>query len=162
MTSLLLFVVAVAAAVFVGTRFAPDTWYRRLRKPGWNPPDWVFAPVWTTLYVCITIAGWIAWRDGGDHWSVPLYFWVAQLLMNALWTWMLFRRHLIGGALAVSSLLLVAIGGFIVTAFESSPAASMLFAPYAIWVAFATTLNAAILRLKRDRRRRRPGKVDLR
>jgi tryptophan-rich sensory protein len=158
--SLVLFVLVVAASVLVASRFRPDTWYRRLRKPAWNPPNWVFAPVWTVLYVCIAVAGWLAWRDGANQWSLPLYFWIAQLVCNVAWSWLFFGLHNIGGALAVSGMLLVAIVGFIVTALYTGPWAAALFVPYALWVAFATLLNAAVWRIRRSDRRVRTLRVN--
>ena len=148
MISLPVFLVLVALAAFAGSRFAPDAAYRQMRKPRWNPPDAVFAPVWTILYIGIAVAGWLVWR-AADGWSDAMTLWVAQLAFNAAWSWLFFGRHQLLAALVDSTLMLVAICGFIVVAAGLSPLAAWLFAPYAAWVAFATALNATLWRMNR-------------
>ena len=73
------FLVACSGAVF-----RPDDWYERLAKPSWNPPNWVFAPAWTVLYILIAIAGWLVWREAG--FGLPLLVYAVQLLLNAGWS----------------------------------------------------------------------------
>lgn len=118
--------------------------YRRLRKPRWNPPDAVFGPVWSILYIAIAYAGYLAWHENGSAWSPALAFWIAQLAFNALWSWLFFGRHQRGAALIDSVAMLVAILGFIATVAPISSLAAWLFLPYAIWVGFATVLNGVI------------------
>ena len=142
-----IFAAVVGAAAYVGSRFPPDAWYRRLRKPDWNPPSWVFAPVWSLLYVAMAFAGWLVWEDANRVWTTALTFWVLQLLLNMAWPWMFFGRHWIALAAADSAALLAAIGGFMFEAMPINEWAVMLFAPYALWVAFATALNVTIVRL---------------
>lgn len=141
-----LFVLAVAAAAIFGAQFMPGDWYRALAKPAWTPPNWLFAPVWTALYVMIAVAGWLAWRASA---SSALVFWSAQLALNALWSYLFFGQKLLGAALADILVLLATILGFIVSAWPRSRTAALLFVPYLAWVSFATALNAAIFILNR-------------
>lgn len=144
--ALYLFVGGVlVAGLAIGSLTAPDGWYAALAKPWFNPPNWVFAPAWTVLYVLIGIAGWRIWRlpeRGGT-----MHAWIAQLVLNFSWTPVFFRLHQIGAALAVVLLLLAAILLFIALAWRRDRIAALLFLPYAAWVAFASTLNAAIWQL---------------
>src|SRR5690606_36058392 len=117
----------------------------QLSKPAFNPPAWVFAPVWTVLYAMIGVAGWRVWRR--DRRGGPMMLWWAQLALNFLWSPVFFAAHRIGLALAVIVMLLAVILGFIATAWRQDRIAAWLFVPYAAWVAFATALNAAILAL---------------
>ncbi len=137
---LAIFFVLVAAAAFTGSRFMPDVWYRSLSKPPWNPPDWVFAPVWTVLYVLIALAGFLVWKSAGRV-NAALVLWVAQMIFNALWTWLFFGRCDPALALADIAMLLVCIVAFMVVARATSPTASWFFAPYAAWVIYASSLN---------------------
>jgi tryptophan-rich sensory protein len=127
----------------IGYLTSPDAWYAALRKPDFNPPAWVFAPVWTVLYVLIAIAGWRIWRAGAGW--LPMALWWAQLVLNFLWTPVFFGAHAIGLALAIILLLLAAILAFVAVAWRRDRPAALMFVPYALWVAFASLLNAAIL-----------------
>jgi benzodiazapine receptor len=138
------FFVAVALTAFVASRFRPGAWYESLTKPAWTPPNWIFAPVWTLLYVGIAVAGWLVWRGSGRRFSAALGVWAAQLAANGLWSWIFFGLHRPGAALVDILVLLALILGFIAAARPASPAAGWLFAPYAVWVAYASALNAAI------------------
>ena len=129
----------------IGSLTVPGGWYAQLAKPSFNPPGWLFAPVWTTLYILIAIAGWRIWQRDRNSW--PMRLWWAQLVLNFLWTPIFFRAHLIGLALADIALLLAVILGFIVTAWRIDKTAALLFVPYAAWVAFAAILTASILAL---------------
>ena len=78
-------------AAAIGARFLPDAWYQNLNKPPWNPPNWLFAPVWTLLYLLMAAAAWLVWRrDGLGGALVPLSLYVLQLILNAGWTWLFF------------------------------------------------------------------------
>jgi tryptophan-rich sensory protein len=147
--SLFVFGIVVAIAAVVGAQFRPDAWYRRLRKPSWNPPDWVFGPAWSVLYVAIAVAGWLAWDAGGKVWTALMTLWAAQLLLNGVWSWLWFGRHQQVAALLDSCALLLVVVAFIAAAYPVSTVASLLFVPYALWVAFATALNATIWRMNR-------------
>jgi translocator protein len=147
MVSLIVFGIVVFAIAYGGSRFKPDAWHAALAKPAWNPPDWVFAPVWTVLYVAIAVAGWLVWRTAGNEWSPALTFWSLQLASNGAWTWLFFGRHRIDLALIDIGVTLIFIVGFMMVASSLSPVASVLFLPYAAWTLFAGALNAAIWRL---------------
>lgn len=140
----LLFALLTAAAGFVGSRFRPDAWFAGLAKPGFNPPDAAFAPVWTVLYVCIAVAGWLAWRRTRSWRSPALAVWAVQLLLNAAWSALFFGLHAPGLALLDVTLLLASILAFLVLTWRTARAAAVLFLPYALWVGFATVLNASI------------------
>ena len=138
--ALVVFFVLVAAAATFGSRFEPGEWYERLIKAPWTPPNWVFAPVWTLLYISIAVAGWLVWR-ASKGFSTALALWSCQLLLNAAWSWLFFGRHLMGLALLDISLLALVIGAFMATSAATSRAASWLFAPYAAWILYALSLN---------------------
>ena len=144
MFSLAIFIAAVALAAATGAQFAPGTWYEALIKPAWTPPNWLFGPVWTVLYIAIAAAGWLVWRGARGRFSSAMVLWTAQLLFNAAWSWLFFGLHRPGLALIDIVLMLGAILCFIVAARPVSRLASWLFAPYAVWVVFATALNAYV------------------
>jgi len=146
MPSALIAAVLVFATAFTGSRYRPGDWYAGLAKPSWTPPGWVFAPVWTLLYIAIAVAGWLAWR-ASRRIDPALCFWLAQLVFNAGWSWLFFGRHRPGAAVIDIVLLLACIVGFIVAVRPVSAAAAILFVPYGAWVAFASLLNVAIWRL---------------
>ena len=135
----------VGGGLAIGWLTAPGDWYARLEKPAFNPPGWLFPPVWTVLYVLVAVAGWRLWRLDRGGWSMKL--WWAQLILNFLWSPVFFGAHRIGLALIVILLLLPAILAFIAVAWRQDRAAALLFLPYAAWVAFALALNASILML---------------
>jgi tryptophan-rich sensory protein len=144
--SLILFLVLVAGGgIAIGYLTAPGEWYAQLAKPAFNPPGWIFGPVWTGLYVLIAIAGWRVWQRDGGGW--PMKLWWMQIVLNFSWSPVFFSAHRIGLALIVILLLLGAILAFIATAWRQDRVAAWLFAPYAAWVAFASILNASILML---------------
>lgn len=141
--SLIVFASLVTVTAGFSAQFQPGAWYEQLTKPAWNPPDWVFAPVWTALYIGIAAAGWLTWRRT-QRLEPALLVWMLQLAVNGLWSWLFFGLHEPGVALLDIVLLFGLIVGFIVLARRHSVAASWLFVPYALWVAFAASLNAAI------------------
>ncbi|GHA35149.1 tryptophan-rich sensory protein [Devosia pacifica] len=139
----LLFAVGVIlVGGLIGSQVQPGEWYRSLEKPPFNPPDWVFGPVWTILYAMIGVAGARIFLVNPR--SVPMAFWVAQMVLNWAWTPLWFGENLIWQAFAVVCLLLIAIVGFIFTAWRQDRIAAWLFVPYLCWVAFAATLNLSI------------------
>lgn len=145
LASLLVFVVLTMAAASFGAMFMPGEWYASLAKPSWTPPGWLFGPVWTVLYIMIAVAGWLVWRAQGL--GALTAAWLVQLLLNAIWSYLMFGRNRIDLALADIVLLLGTIALFTAAAWRVSRPAALLFVPYVAWVAFATGLNAAIWRL---------------
>ncbi len=121
-------------------------WYPTLVKPSFNPPNWLFAPVWTTLYVVMAVAAWRVWRVAGLK-SLPLILFFAQLALNFAWSFLFFRFHLIGVALADIGLLLLLILATAIAFWQRDRLAGLLFLPYIAWVGFASALNLAIWQL---------------
>jgi len=145
---------AVAAAGGAVTATSVGTWYAGLAKPAFNPPNWLFAPVWTALYLMMAFAGWRVWRrrgatgvGGALDVRLALGAWALQLALNLVWSFLFFGARLIGAALAESMLLLAAILATAVLFWRIDRVAGALFVPYAAWVAFATVLTAALWRL---------------
>lgn len=139
---------AVSALGGVATASSVGTWYQTLAKPSFNPPDWLFAPVWTTLYFMMAVAGWRVWRRGGlrETW-LALSLFGLQLLLNLTWSILFFGMRSIGAALIEIVVLLLAIIATMVVFWRRDRVAGALFIPYAGWVSFATLLNAALWRL---------------
>jgi tryptophan-rich sensory protein len=116
--------------------------YAALDRPGWAPPSWLFGPVWTTLYVLIAVAGWLAWKRTG--WTPALTVYAAQLVLNAAWTPLFFAAGQYGLALTEIVVLWALIAATVVLFWRVSRLAAALLVPYLAWVSFATALNAAI------------------
>ncbi len=144
--SLIVFIALVAAAAASGGA-GPDAWYRDLAKPSWNPPNWVFGPVWTLLYICIAVAGWMVWKRSGGRITPVLVVWGVQLLLNGMWSIIFFRLHSPGGAFIDIVALWITIGVLVVMTFPVSRVAGALLVPYWMWVSFAGALNFAIWRM---------------
>lgn len=124
------------------------TWYPTLQKPVFNPPDWVFAPVWTLLYFMIALAGWRVWRSAGMAGArAGMAAYAAQLALNLAWSFLFFGSRMIGIAFAEILLLLAVIGVNAVLFWRIDRLAGWLLVPYAAWVAFACVLNFALWRL---------------
>jgi len=121
-------------------------WYSELEKPPFNPPDWVFGPAWTTLYILMAVAAFLVWRRGLSMRHVPpaMSLYLAQLLLNATWTPVFFGLHRTGWALAVIALLWGTIAATIVAFRKVSGLAAGLMLPYIGWVSFAAVLNGWI------------------
>lgn len=134
--------ICVGGGTLIGLTSTPDGWYEGLAKPSFNPPNWIFGPVWTTLYVLIGIAGWRTFRREGA--SSARAVWVVQLLLNFAWSPVFFTLHAIGLALAVILAILGCIFLFIALTWRDDRTSALLFLPYAAWVAFASLLNGAI------------------
>jgi tryptophan-rich sensory protein len=146
--TLFVFVALVALAASFGALFPPGEWYESLRKPPLNPPNWVFGPVWTLLYLGIAAAAWRVWR-AQPGFSAALGLWIGQLLLNALWSLLFFGLQRPALALVDIVLLLVLVVATTVFFFVIDAIAGALFVPYLAWVAFATYLNAALWYLNR-------------
>lgn len=128
----------------------PGAWYAALAKPAWNPPSWLFGPVWTLLYLLMAVAAWMVWRSGGFRLRArPLGLFLAQLAANAVWTPLFFGLHSLAWAL-VDILLLWMLLALTVRQFARvSRLAAGLLAPYLGWVTFAAILNFTIWQLNR-------------
>jgi uncharacterized protein YbjT (DUF2867 family)/tryptophan-rich sensory protein len=136
---------AVGAAL---TAVPVRDWYQTLRKPTWTPPDWVFGPVWTMLYLMMALAAWLVWRRTG--WSTgrnALGLFAVQLALNAVWSPLFFSLHSPGIAFVDIILLWAAIAATLWSFGRESALAASLLVPYLMWVSYATALNCAIWRM---------------
>lgn len=125
-----------------------DGWYRTVAKPPWNPPNSVFGPVWTTLFVMMAVAAWLVWRPAGFIAAkVPLLLFTVQLALNVAWSWIFFGLHQPGWAFVEIVTLWAAIAVTMREFFLRSRLAGWLLVPYLAWVSFAAVLNFAIWRL---------------
>lgn len=138
---------AVAGLSGAATSGAVRDWFPSIAKPAWNPPDWVFGPVWTILYAMMAVAAWLVWRKAG--WSGALAWFAAQLALNAIWSPLFFGLHRIDLALVDIVLLWAAIAGTTVAFWKVTAVAGWLFVPYLTWVSFASVLNFTLWRLNR-------------
>jgi translocator protein len=145
----LLAVALVAGVGGLATDTGAGSWYATLEQPAWNPPDWLFGPVWTLLYVLMAVAAWLVARRGLDQRPVivAVGVYAVQLVLNLSWTLVFFGLEAPAAALAVIVALIAAI---VVTIRLFQPlhaVAAFLLVPYLVWVLYATALNAAIVAL---------------
>ncbi len=140
------FVVATTAAVF-----RPDAWYEALRKPSWNPPNWLFPPAWTVLYIMIAVSGWLVWRElGCAGAALPLAVFVVQLVLNGLWSPIFFGMKRLDLAFYELTILWVSIVACILLFAPISATAAWLLVPYLAWVSFAGLLNYTVWKLNAE------------
>ena len=147
-------VVICELAGIIGSLFtAPSIpgWYAGLTKPSFNPPNWVFAPVWTALYALMGIAAWLIFEKGlkGPNVKRALSIFVAQLIVNVMWSIMFFGAHHILGAFVLIVALWILIAATIQLFWRISKPAAALLVPYLAWVSFAAALNASLYVLNR-------------
>ncbi len=133
----------VGGESWIGVSTLPGEWYAGLSKPSFNPPNWIFGPVWSLLYFAIAVAGWRTWQR--DRTGPGMKIWSVQMLANFAWSPVFFAAHRIDLALGVILFLLVSIAAFILISWRQDQVSALLFAPYAAWVGFASALNGAIL-----------------
>jgi benzodiazapine receptor len=140
---------AFAAAAIGGFASASaGEFYGELVRPSWAPPGWLFAPVWSVLYVLMGISAWLVWRVRGFSGATSaLFVFVVQLLVNALWTWLFFVWRQGGLAFAEILLLWILIVVTIVLFSRVSKLAAVLLLPYLAWVSFASALTLTTWRL---------------
>ena len=134
----------------IGGFFLPGEWYASIKKPAWNPPNWIFGPVWKALYLMMACAAWLVWRRGG--WAAQrrvLGIFLVQLALNAAWTPLFFGLHWPGLAFAEIVLLWLTILATMFSFHAANRRAAWLLAPYLAWVTFATGLNFELWRLNR-------------
>jgi tryptophan-rich sensory protein len=157
----------VAAAIGSSvTQKSVDSWYQTLHKPRWNPPGWVFGPVWSVLYLLMGIASWLVWRSGQDNkaksdvklWrkqkktiKQALILYVSHLGFNVLWSVIFFGLRRIQWALAELLLLWGLIGATLIRFYRIRHVAGWLLVPYLLWATFAALLNARLWQLNRRR-----------
>ena len=161
----------------VATVSSVNSWYRTLKKPTWNPPSWLFGPVWTILYLLMGFASWLIWREGsqkaagataaadqpvedaaGPELAIPkdpdtrqaLAFYGGQLALNTVWSLIFFGLRSLGGALVEIVALWTLIVLTVKSFYRLKPAAAWLLVPYLAWSTFAAVLNGMVWRLNRE------------
>lgn len=135
-------VVVLGVGFAIGLAIRPGEWYASLSKPFFTPPNWLFGPAWTAIYILIAVAGWRVALVAGFKTS-SFRLWILQLLLNWSWTPIFFGLHQVSVGLLVIFALLVTVIAFILKVPDRI--AAWCFVPYALWLAYATALNAAIL-----------------
>ncbi len=132
-----------AAAGGLITVQSVHTWYPGIHKPSFNPPNWLFGPVWSTLFVMIGIAAYLVWKkkDQINHLPGTIAIYFIQLILNLGWSFLFFYKHLIGAALIEICALLVVILINGTVFYKIDKTAGLLFVPYFLWVSFATFLT---------------------
>jgi benzodiazapine receptor len=136
----------IGALTMRGKGSPKGAWYRTLRKPSYQPPSWVFGPVWTVLYGAIAYAGYRTWRMARSPARTrALALWGAQMALNAAWTPLFFGARRPRAALADMFALDAAVLGHVGVTARRAPRAAVAMAPYLAWLGFATALNAAIV-----------------
>lgn len=134
--------IVIGVGAVLGVATAPGEWYAGLDKPPFNPPSWIFAPVWFTLYVLIAIAGWRTYLR--EPTGLAMKLWAGQMVLNWLWSPVFFVLHWLWPAMLVILAMLAAILAFIAVTWRKDRASALMFLPYAAWVAFASLLNLSI------------------
>jgi tryptophan-rich sensory protein len=150
--ALLGFVAAcLAVGVLGGLVTIPNVagWYRTIAKPGFTPPDWVFGPVWTTLYLGMAVAAWLVWRvpakaAGTTARTRALGLFWAQLILNCAWSFLFFGAKLLAVSAVEIVILLGLVGACAIAMGRIQKLAALLFLPYFLWVAYASALTVAI------------------
>ena len=139
--------VAASGAYFTIT--GVGSWYIQINKPDWNPPSWVFGPVWTMLYILMGVSFFLIWKSGASSnlKKTAVFFWIAQLVANFFWSFIFFGQHEIGLAFFEILLLWVLILFTIFCFAKISKLAAWLLVPYISWVSFAAILNYTIWEL---------------
>ncbi|MEO7415300.1 MAG: TspO/MBR family protein [Opitutaceae bacterium] len=144
-------ITAVAAAIGSSATFrSVQTWYPTLAKPSWTPPSALFGPVWTVLYFAMAVAAWRVWRSqAGAAANAVLRSYLAQLILNALWSVLFFGMRRPDLALLDIAALGVLLVIMLVRFWPADRWATLLWIPYVAWVSFASALNAAVWQLNR-------------
>ena len=155
MNNTLKLIIAIAIPVAVGgisgffTATGVDSWYQTINKPSWNPPGWIFGPVWTTLYVMMGIALYLVWKsnasEGVKKNAVTIF--AIQLILNFFWSFIFFDQQQPGWALVEIIIMWIAILLTIFAFAKVNKTAAWLLVPYISWVSFATILNYTIWKL---------------
>ena len=140
-------ITGVVGSIF--TRPSIPTWYSSLQKPDFTPPDWLFAPVWITLYTLMGISAYLVWNKGFENKNIKisLFIFAVQLLLNALWSFLFFGLHSPLCAFIEIIILWVAIAIVILYFLKISLPSGFLLLPYLLWVSFAVVLNFYIMKL---------------
>ncbi|MGM0587576.1 MAG: TspO/MBR family protein [Bacteroidota bacterium] len=147
--SLIIWLAICFGVAYLGAMVSPgiasSDWYDSLRKPVWRPPNWLFGPVWTTLYTMMAVAMWLVWRKVRFAIDPLPYYWFGiQLILNLLWSWLFFKYHWLGLATLEILLLWISISITMYLFYRYSNIAAALMIPYLLWVTFASILCGTI------------------
>ncbi len=132
----------MGGGILIGTLTAPGGWYADLNKPPFNPPNWIFGPAWTVLYILIAMVGWRVWETA--KFPTLMKLWWLQLGLNFLWSPVFFGMQQPWIALVIILALLAVIVIFVIRSWNTDRVSAIAFLPYAVWVAFASVLNLSI------------------
>jgi translocator protein len=144
---LLLWLLLPLLAGAFGSQFQPGAWYAALDKPSWNPPSWVFGPVWTVLYIMMGVAAWLVWDRHRGAARTALAVFVVQVVFNGLWSYLFFGLQSPALAFAGIVILWSLIATTLVLFWRARTVAGVLLLPYLAWVSFAAVLNFTIWQL---------------
>jgi translocator protein len=148
-----LFLLATACAATTGAMFPTGEWYKRLAKPSWTPPNWVFPVAWSSLYLLMSFAGMRVVAEFADNprmAALALVFWAVQIAANTLWTPIFFGLRRLRAALPVMAVLWIGVAGAMVTSWQVDTWAGLALVPYLVWVTVAGALNLSVARLNPD------------
>lgn len=155
MNNALKLIIALAIPLLIGysgsffTISEIGSWYQTIQKPPWNPPNWIFGPVWTALYVLMGISLFLVWRSSASQKLVAIILFTVQLVLNFFWSFIFFKHHQIGlafaGILVLWLMILLTILAFV----RVNKLAAWLLVPYISWVSFAAILNFTIWQLNK-------------
>ncbi|MBK8139577.1 MAG: tryptophan-rich sensory protein [Chitinophagaceae bacterium] len=157
MNNTLKLIIAIAIPLIVGgtsgffTATGVESWYQTIARPTWNPPGWLFGPVWTTLYVMMGISLFLVWKEDTsvELKKIAIALFTVQLVLNFFWSFIFFNQHQIGWALVEIAAMWVFILLTIFAFAQVNKAAAWLLVPYISWVSFATILNFTIWQLNK-------------
>ncbi len=145
-----IFCITIGASLLAGYWGSASTmpnitgWYANLIRPSWTPPNWVFFPVWTTLYILMGTAAALVWKSAQKGSGKAVLFFFAHLFVNTAWSIVFFGQHNTGGALIIIAVMWVMIATMMLWFWRYSRTATYLLAPYLVWVSYASTLNAGV------------------
>lgn len=131
------------------TAQAVNGWYASIQKPSWNPPNWIFGPVWKVLYLMMGAAFALVWNEAGKNKKKALIYFLVQFVLNLLWSFLFFGLARMDWALLEILLLLVSISSTISAFSKVNRTAAILMIPYLLWVGFATFLNSSLYFINR-------------
>ena len=147
----LLLPLGLGALASLFTSEAVPEWYETLNRPSFNPPNWLFGPVWTILYILMGISLFLIWKQSANkERNLAIVVFLLQLALNFAWSFIFFSFNMIGFALIEIILLWISIIVMLVLFYRIKPMAAYINIPYLIWVTFATILNASYYLLNRS------------
>lgn len=142
--SMAAFLLLVVMAAAISGSFEAGEWYFAMNKPAWTPPEWLFGPIWSALYLLMALAMWKVWDSGHETRVGALIWWLLQLGLNMAWSWLFFGLHRSGWSLLEMSFL-IGVAVLCTKAFSAnSRSAALMMVPYVMWLLFAWMLNFTI------------------